>query len=277
MQAFICTTCGTQFQPAEQPPETCPICTDERQYVNPKGQSWTTLDSLRRSHFTTLREEERGREEGTGLIGLGTSPSFGIGQRALLLRTPSGNVLWDCISLLDPATVALVQGIGGLAGIAISHPHYYTTMVEWAHAFGCPVHLHAADRRWVMRGDPALRFWDGDANALLPGVTLVRLGGHFAGGTVLHWREGAGGKGALLSGDIAQVTPDKMVSFVWSYPDLLPLSAPVIQQIAARVAAYEFDRVYGAFWQSVVPANGSAVVARSAARYVRALEATDRP
>ena len=271
MQAFICTTCGTQFAPSERPPETCPICTEERQYVNPKGQAWTTLDGLRRSHFTTSREEE------PDLIGFGTSPRFGIGQRALLLRTPGGNVLWDCISLLDPATVALVRGIGGLAGIAISHPHYYTTMVEWAHAFGCPVHLHAADRQWVMRDDPALRFWDGDEKTLLPGVTLVRLGGHFAGGTVLHWREGAGGKGALLSGDIAQVTPDKMVSFMWSYPDLLPLPARVVRQIAERVAGYEFDRIYGAFWESVVPTGGNSVVARSAARYVRLLETPGQP
>ncbi|MBV9749379.1 MAG: MBL fold metallo-hydrolase [Acetobacteraceae bacterium] len=271
MHAFICTTCGTQLAPSEQPPDVCPICSEERQYVNPQGQSWTTLDALRRSHFTTSREEE------PGLIGLGTSPKFGIGQRALLLSTPAGNVLWDCVSLLDPATVAMIRGIGGLAGVAISHPHYYTTMVEWAHAFGCPVHLHAADRQWVMRDDRALRFWEGDETALLPGVTLVRLGGHYAGGTVLHWREGAGGKGALLSGDIAQVTPDKMVSFMWSYPDLLPLPVPVVRQIAERAAGYAFDRIYGAFWESVVPADGSAVVARSAARYVRLLETPGQP
>ena len=64
-------------------------------------------------------------------------PAFAIGQRALLLRTAGGNVLWDCIAL-DAATVTLIKGLGGIKAIAISHPHFYTTMVEWARAFDCP-------------------------------------------------------------------------------------------------------------------------------------------
>jgi len=271
MRAFICTACGTQFPPSEPPPPRCPICTEERQFVPRTGQGWTTLDSLRHSHFTTMREQE------PGLIGLGTTPKFGIGQRALLLRTPSGNLLWDCIALLDNATVQAVAALGGLAGIAISHPHYYTTMAEWAQAFGCPVHLHAADREWVMHDHPALRFWDGETKPLLPGVTLIRAGGHFAGATVLHWRDGAEGRGALLSGDILQVTPDGNVSFMWSYPNLIPLSARSVERVSASVAPYPCDRIYGAFWDSVVGAQGSTVIARSAERYVRAVEGAGEP
>ncbi len=106
---------------------------------------------------------------------------------------------------------------GGLAAIAISHPHYYTMMVEWSHAFGAPVRLHAADRAWVMRPDAAIEFWDGEQHELMAGVTLLRLGGHFAGGTVLHWAGGDGGRGALLSGDIVQVVADRRwVSFMRS-------------------------------------------------------------
>ena len=48
------------------------------------------------------------RREGE-LIGIGTSPAFGIGQRALLVRTPQGNVLWDCISLIDDVIVDIVN------------------------------------------------------------------------------------------------------------------------------------------------------------------------
>ncbi len=271
MTPFICTTCGTQFEPSDAPPAACAICSDERQYVNRAGQAWTTLDALRAGHFTTVREQER------DLVGLGIEPKFGIGQRALLLRTPAGNLLWDCIPLLDPALVEMVRGQGGLAGIAISHPHYYATMVEWARAFDCPIHLHAADRHWVMRGDPRVHFWDGETRRLLPGVTLARGGGHFAGGTVLHWREGAGGRGALLSGDIVQVTPDGNASFMWSFPDYLPLSRRSVERLARAIAPFAYGVVYGAFWHSVIAHDASAVVARSVARYLRCLEDAGEP
>jgi hypothetical protein len=126
------------------------------------------------------------------LFGIKTVPAFAINQRALLLQTPHGNILWDCIANLDPATKALVTALGGISAIAISHPHYYTTMQEWAAAFDAPVYLHASDREWVMRDSPAIHFWEGDALEIFPSVTLLRLGGHFAGGTVLHWQEGEG-------------------------------------------------------------------------------------
>lgn len=131
------------------------------------------------------------------LYSIKTVPSFAINQRALLLRTPHGNILWDCIANLDPATHAIITALGGLRAIAISHPHYYTTMQEWAAAFDAPVYLHASDREWVMRASPAIVYWEGDALEIVPSVTLLRLGGHFAGGTVLHWQEG---EGVLLAG-----------------------------------------------------------------------------
>jgi predicted metal-binding protein len=42
MPNFICTTCGTQFQETENPPIECAVCLDERQYLRPSGQQWTT-------------------------------------------------------------------------------------------------------------------------------------------------------------------------------------------------------------------------------------------
>ena len=166
-----------------------------------------------------------------------------IGQRAILVRTPSGNVLWDCIALIDEATVDVLKGLGGIAAIAISHPHYYTTMVEWSRALGgVPIHLHAADRQWVMRADPAVQFWDGDTKQIGPGLTLVRLGGHFDGGTVLHWADGCEGRGMLLSGDILQVVPSGHVSFMWSYPNLIPLSAAKVRRMAGDPGAVRVRR-----------------------------------
>ncbi|HEX3399203.1 MAG TPA: MBL fold metallo-hydrolase [Acetobacteraceae bacterium] len=266
MPAFICTTCGTHYPPGETPPISCTICQDERQYVNRLGQSWTTLPAMLRTHFNAFRQYE------PGLLGIGTMPAFAIGQRALLLRTGTGNILWDCISFIDEATVAIVRSLGGISAIAISHPHFYASMVEWSDAFdGAPILLHADDGKWVVQPGKAATFWHGEMRQLAPGVTLLRCGGHFAGGTVLHWAEGAAGKGALLSGDIVRVGPDKKVSFMRSYPDLIPLDAGSVQHIANVLDGWEFDAIYGAMWDSVIPSGGKPAVAYSVGRYLRAI------
>src|ERR1700677_734793 len=151
MAFFICTTCGTQFAESNQPPTACTICQDERQYVKKTGQQWTTLERLRLTNRNSLKAKE------PGLIGIGIEPQFAIGQRALFVRNPNGNILWDCIPLLDQAVVEAIQAMGGIKAIAISHPHYYSSLVEWSQAFGSvPIFLHAADRQWVMRTDPAI-------------------------------------------------------------------------------------------------------------------------
>lgn len=264
MPAFICATCGAQFPPADEPPPVCPICTDERQYVPSSGQSWTTLERLRRGHTNMFRRLA------PGIMTIETTPRFGIGQRMFLAQTPAGNLLWECMALVDEATVDVLKGLGGVTAIAISHPHYYTTMAEWSRALGgVPIHLHAADRDWVTRPDPAVRFWEGDTQPIGPGVTLIRLGGHFAGGTVLHWADWDGGRGVLLSGDILQVVPSGHVSFMWSYPNLIPLSAAKVRRMAAILEPFAFDAVYGSFsGRGQIDAKGKEVVAASVARYV---------
>jgi hypothetical protein len=270
----ICVTCGTQFAATPAPPPACPICEDERQYVPENGQRWTTLAQLATDHTNIIRADQ-------DLVGIGTEPAFAIAQRALLVPRGERHVLWDCITLLDDATAAEVERRGGLSGIAISHPHYYTTMVEWARRFDCPIHLHAADRRWIMRPDPAIRFWDGATLDLGHGLTLIRGGGHFPGGTMLHWPEGAHGAGPLLSGDIVQVIPDRRhVGFMYSYPNLIPLPEAAVRGVAESLRPFAFEHIYGAWWDRVVRRDGKDVVLRSAARYGRALRGeleTDRP
>jgi hypothetical protein len=260
MERFICKACGTQFADADTPPDFCPICTDWRQYVPAAtGQQWTTLAELAADHASTIRDQGE-------LVGIGTTPSFAIGQRALLVPFGDSNLLWDCITLLDDATAAEVERRGGLAAIAISHPHYYSCMVEWAQRFDCPIHLHAADAEWVMRSDPAIRFWEGQRLELDHGLTLIRGGGHFDGGTILH-RDGA-----LLVGDIIQVIPDRThVGFMWSYPNLVPLPDAEVQRMAAAVEPLAYDAIYGAWWDAIIPADGPEIVRRSADRYSRAL------
>ena len=258
----ICVTCGVQY-PA--PREDCPICLDERQYVGWDGQRWTTLAELQRTGY-------RGRveEEGPGITGIGASPATAIGQRALLVRTPAGNVLWDMITYLDDELVAAVTALGGVSAIAISHPHFYGSMIDWAHAFGAPVYIHAADRSWVARPDPAVVFWTGDTQPIGDGLTLLNAGVHFAGGQVLHWAGGADGRGALLSGDILQVVQDRRwVSFMYSYPNLIPERPGTIRRALAMLEPYPFEVVYGAWWGRAVQADGATAVRRSADRYLR--------
>ena len=267
MPIQICFTCGTSHPDTAEPPSRCLICEDERQYVPRAGQTWTTPEKLASGHVNAWRHLE------ADLFEIHTQPQFGIGQRALLLRTPKGNILWDCIALLDDATKALVRGLGGLRAIAISHPHYYTCMQDWARSFDCPVHLHAADADWIMRPDSMIHHWNGETLEIAQGLTLLRLGGHFPGGTVLHWAEGAGGHGAILSGDILQVAADlSRVSFLWSYPNMMPLAAGTVRRIAETLAPWRFERIYGAFPGRQVMADGARAAQRSAARYIELLE-----
>src|SRR5688572_9386501 len=164
MQNYICATCGTQFTESEQPPSHCPICEDERQYIGYEGQKWTTLEALRAGHHNTVRAYE------PNLTGIGTEPKFAIGQRALLIQRPEGNILWDCMTLIDDSTVETINKLGGVSAIAFSHPHYYSTMVEWAYAFDAPIYIHEADQQHVMRPDSSIHYWEGETKSLGEGV-----------------------------------------------------------------------------------------------------------
>ncbi len=265
--AFICLTCGAQFPPSAEPPPECPICTDSRQFVGLDGQQWTSLDKLSQKHRNIIEKQE------ANLCSIHTEPHFAIGERAFLIRTPEGNVLWDCLALVDRPTIDAIRELGGIAAIAISHPHYYTTMVEWSLAFdNAPIHLHSADGQWVMRPHANVQHWSGDSRKLLADLILIHTPGHFDGYQVLYWPGGAAGKGVLLSGDQPQVCMDTgWVSFMYSYPNYIPLGAKAIQQIVSKLDPYKFDRVYGAFPKRTVVAGAKQVVNRSAERLIRAI------
>jgi glyoxylase-like metal-dependent hydrolase (beta-lactamase superfamily II) len=259
---WSCRTCAVEYPESDQPPGRCPICSDERQYVLPAGQRWTTLAELH-------AEGHRGRlvDVEPGITGVVVEPRVGIGQRALIVQTADGNLLWDPVGYLDDDLVQQVRALGGVAAVAASHPHMYGAQVEWSRRFGdVPVWVAAADREWVQREDPVIRAFD-DGAEVLPGVRLVRIGGHFPGSAVAHLT-GADGRGVLLTGDTVASTPDEhWVAFLRSYPNHVPLSAAVVQTVAARVLALEFDRLYDNFGGRVA-ADAPAWVARSAERYV---------
>jgi hypothetical protein len=262
MPAWICTTCAVQYPDTDEPPAHCPICEDERQYVGWQGQQWTTVTDLVSHHASELRNEE------PDLIGVGIEPTFGIGQRALLVRTPHGNVLWDCVPLLDDAARHRITELGGIDTICMSHPHFYGANIDIADAFDARVLIPRADQDWIQRWSPRIQLFDDEAEPL-PGLTLARIGGHFDGAAVLHWPAGSDGRGALLTGDTITVVQDRdWVSFMWSYPNLLPLDEHAVLDIAARVERFTFDRVYGGWWGRVVVEDGAGAVRRSADRYV---------
>jgi hypothetical protein len=262
----ICTTCGVQYA---GPRADCPICEDERQYVGWNGQQWTTLAQLR-----AAGHQGRVEPQGPGVVGIGADPATAIGQRALLVRAPDGNVLFDMITYLDDELISQVSELGGIRAIAISHPHFYGSMIEWAHAFDAPVYIHAADRQWVGRPDDSVVFWKGDTCSLGTGLTLINAGVHFDGGQVLHWVDGGDGGGALFSGDIFTVVNDRRwVSFMYSYPNYIPERPRTVRRALSLIEPYGFNRVYGAWWNRIVDADGAAAIRRSADRYLgRALD-----
>ncbi|KAF1812402.1 hypothetical protein P152DRAFT_34692 [Eremomyces bilateralis CBS 781.70] len=248
---LICNACGTQYGTTSDL-TACKICDDPRQYVPPSGQSWTTLGSLKAGDF----ENQFVADDGDSKITfLSTRPKFAIGQRAILLQTPSGNVLWDLITLIDEETVDFIHSIGGLKAIVISHPHYYSTHLEWAKRFNCPVYLAEEDKEWICRDedpDNVRRFITRETETILPGVTAIKAGGHFPGSLLLHWEN------KLLIADTVMATPSGLYfkdrptgtnsySFMWSYPNMIPLSPDEIWPIWKSIKPFEFDTTHGAF------------------------------
>jgi hypothetical protein len=265
--SHICVTCGTQYPTSNDPPAECPICKDERQYIGRRGQEWITLESMQKRYRNVFFLE------GERLWGIHTEPEFAIGQRALLLQALNGGFLWDCVSLVDSSSIELVKALGGLSGIAVSHPHYYASMVEWSRAFGgVPIYLHEAEREWVQFPDPAIVFWKGETHRVNDDLTLIRVGGHFSGFQVLHWASAENGSGALLTGDMPQVCPDRrFVSFMYSYPNLIPVDGATVRDIVGKLEPYKFSRLYGAWPKFVVSGDAKTALKRSAERYLRAI------
>jgi len=266
MTRFSCETCGTQFADSAGEPDACPVCEDERQYVGWGGQAWTTMDQLAAAHANRVEDDQ-------GVAGLGMAPAFAINQRCCVLDTGVGRILWETTPLVTPEGVAALEAGGGIDLIAISHPHFYAAMVEWSEALGgVPIYLHEADRQWVMRPSKHIRFWPGDELKLSDDVTLIRCGGHFEGSTALHWGGGAGGRGALFPGDALQVVSDRRhVSFMYSYPNLIPMDPEAVDAMRRRLAGYAYENVYGYTWGRNIIGGGKQAVEASFERYFAAI------
>ncbi|KAF7196741.1 hypothetical protein HII31_02111 [Pseudocercospora fuligena] len=182
----VCSTCGTQYDTLlDDSTMSCRMCNEPRQFLPPIGQAWTSLADMQGHYKNQIKQDELdGR-----IWSIFTQPQFAIGQRAVFLETDEGNILWDCVSFLDQDTIDFIRSRGGLRAIAISHPHFYTTHLAWAKEFDCPVYLTGTEKAYLNRIDEGEQriFVDQEVHEILPGVNMIRLGGHFPGSSVLHY------------------------------------------------------------------------------------------
>ncbi|KAF1932429.1 uncharacterized protein M421DRAFT_54336 [Didymella exigua CBS 183.55] len=267
----ICDVCGTQYDVSLlSPPKECRVCLDPRQYVPAHGQTWTSLNdsqATQKNEFKTDEHDPRIHYITTAPLtpaelspGLSDSTTtrkqLGIGERAILLQTPHGNVLWDLIAFLNQETINFINEKGGLKAIVISHPHFYTTHLEWASQFKCPVYVASDDAEWLNRKDlHGVRKLYKGAEEIVPGVTVIQCGGHFDGSSVLHWEKKlfiADTMMSVPSGFFNAAQPaahplTASFSFMWSYPNMIPLPPAKIHGIWKALRAFEFEETYGGF------------------------------
>jgi hypothetical protein len=261
MKRIICETCGTQYREDVQSTGICPICNDDRQYIGDNGQQWTDMDELKKNHRVKVsRVNER-------LYTLRMEPAFALGQRAFFVLSPGGNVLWDCIPLLDGATIDFIDSKGGLRAIVFSHPHYYSSMNEWAAAFDCPIYIHQNDRDFVFYHGDNVKLWGGHVHPLWDDVSLVHIGGHFPGSSLL--RVGPlSPNGAILCGDSLYLSKSKRhLAVMYSYPNQILLTKNEFMAVHKKCAGLKFDSIYGAFEGQNLEGNAYEVFEASMKRY----------
>jgi hypothetical protein len=267
MSMFICTSCGTQYAESQQPPAYCAICRADARPQLADRTAWTTLEELRRGHENLIQRLQR------DLFSIRSIPAFAAGHRALLLRTEGGNVLWGCVTLIDDATVRMIRALGGLAGIAVSHPRHFSSVIEWSRAFGgVPVHAHTTERRWLMRPDTSVAYWSGQEHQLPGNITLVHVGTYRDGGTLLHWPAASGGAGALLTGDVLQVvTQQTRVGLLSNSRDLVPRSIEMVRRLMSAIEPLSFGALYDAWSDDAIAHGAHDIVLESAKQYIAAV------
>ena len=174
-------------------PGVCVVRADERQWLPPGGQRWTTLADLAAAgHAFDVREVE------PGLTGIGADPPVAIGQRSLLVATPGA-------TSLGPVGVhRRRRGDRGPGGGRAELRHRQPPALlrrdrPVGGAFGAEILVLADDAGLAASRTRRLGPDLGRTPDVLPGVTLIQCGGHFPGSAVLHWADGADGRGALLT------------------------------------------------------------------------------
>ncbi|WVR03655.1 hypothetical protein IAU60_000650 [Kwoniella sp. DSM 27419] len=281
----ICTACGTQYSTPQK--GDCVICADPRQAVPASGQEWTSLSSLardgRKHRLLVDDEDER-------ISMIVTEPGFAINQTPILVETSVGSYIWDCAAFLSLPLVGHLSTLRKpLKGIAISHPHFFSTSLTWSRALQVPLYLCEDDKEWYQRsGDitegDQVEWWTGE-KVLSQGLKLVQCGGHFPGSAVLYWdrlAEPAPPKGDLptkptpvtgiiLTADTIMVQPtQKGFSFIWSVPNMIPLRPRSILAINERLKTLAFAQATSSWPYRWIRADAKKVLEESTTAYLAA-------
>lgn len=260
-QKKICTACGTQFSMNSNTLELCPICSDDRQYIPEKGQTWTTLNDLASNYSVAIKKIN------DSLYELLMNPRFAIGQRAFLVIAPGGNILWDCISLINEPTINFIKSKGGLKAITFSHPHYYSTMNEWAAIFDCPIYIHQNDEQWILNMGNHVSLWMGIEKELWDGIRIINVGGHFPGSSILQIPF-LSPEGIVLCGDTFYISPSKRhIAVMYSYPNRIPLPLHEIQRIKKQMLLLPFDTMHGFFDYQNIYSDAKQLLENSLGKY----------
>lgn len=166
----------------------------------------------------------------------------------------------DLIPILDQPTIDKIMELGGLEAIVISHPHYYSTWVDWSRTFRCPVYVGAPDKEWLERVDTPgaeLRFLT-ETTTSIPvrgkdlSLNAIVAGGHFPGSLLLHYQN------MLFIADTIFAVPSATdpvpgrpgkisFTFWYSVPNRIPLDPDEIYRIWLLVKNLEFETAFGAF------------------------------
>jgi hypothetical protein len=258
---FFCSTCGTQFTNAIYITKDCPICDNDRQFIPPNGQSWTKWNDLNINYSNNINELV------PNLFEIRTSPRFALGQKAFLIITPNGNVLWDCVSLLNESTIEFIKSKGGLKAIIISHPHFNASMSDWAEAFECPIYIHQNDQEFILSKSKYIQLWNGDEKELWDQMKIKLIGGHFPGSCILIVPFLSKGDTILCSDTFWIAKNNKYVSVMYSFPNYIPVKISEIQRIKRVMKEVQFDQLIGSFDNQLLNANAKEILHASFDNY----------
>jgi glyoxylase-like metal-dependent hydrolase (beta-lactamase superfamily II) len=302
---LICKTCGTQYSIKDwnelNPKNTCKPCLDPRQYVPEQGQQWSKASEWLISSSSTNEKQFRfeliEEKNDARLIRIITkNTNVGIGETPFIILTKYGIVIWDCCALYNSNLFESIKKISkdyqlSIVGIAISHPHFYTSSLTWAKALQTKIFISHLDKQWFQRINEGLAkdlvvFFDSETYNLLPGITIIRCGGHFDGSCVLHWdRQKAGTPATIIQAASKDKLPftgavfcsdtfgpgmdRKTITFMWSYPNMIPLPPKDVLQIWHSMQPFQFDEIIGAWPGKYVDKDARANLLRSAKLFVK--------
>ncbi|EPQ52683.1 hypothetical protein GLOTRDRAFT_46948 [Gloeophyllum trabeum ATCC 11539] len=282
----ICATCAAQYTASSLRPyrigeegtgDGCPICLDERQYVAPTGQAWTSWRELDGKHATRLEPDGRDPR----IVRILTEPKAGaIGQTPFIIPSLDGSLIWDCSPYLSPSGVesilSLTSSSKPLLGMAISHPHFFCSSVTWARKLGCKVYICATDKEWFMRKDSFVDEYYRKNVGIPLTVECIFSPGHFPGSCVLHWdrsmeqsESSLPQTGVIFCSDTCKIAVDRRrMTFMWSYPNYIPLPPKDVQKIWQSLRPFQFGDIYSAWPGEIAFGNGKEKVLNSARRFI---------